>query len=35
METVPSELAWVPIVATNYLYIGCFWVSGKYKKNKV
>ncbi len=31
METVPSESAWVPILADNFLYIGCFWVSGKYK----
>ncbi len=31
IETVPSEFAWVPIFAPNYLYIGCFWVSGKYK----
>jgi len=32
METVPSSEAWVPIKADDYLYIGCFWVSGKYKK---
>lgn len=32
METVPLENAWVPIEKSNYLYIGCFWVSGKYKK---
>lgn len=23
---------WLPITATNYLNINCFWVSGKYKK---
>ncbi len=33
METVPCENAWVPIKADNFIYIGCFWVSGKYKAN--
>ncbi len=32
METVPLKDAWVPVNEANYLYIGCFWVSGKYKK---
>ena len=32
METVPLKDAWVPVSDENYLYIGCFWVSGKYKK---
>lgn len=33
IEYGPAENAWVPITAPNYLHIGCFWVSGKYKKN--
>lgn len=33
IEYGPSEKAWVPITANNYLNINCFWVSGKYKKN--
>lgn len=33
METVPSEYAWVPIYADNFIFIGCFWVSGKYKSS--
>ncbi len=32
IEYVPAEKAWVPVTAPNYLMIGCFWVSGKYKK---
>ncbi|WP_072680296.1 N-acetyltransferase [Arcobacter sp. LA11] len=32
LETIPSSKAWVPIFAPNFLYLGCFWVSGKYKK---
>ncbi|WP_084813798.1 GNAT family N-acetyltransferase [Desulfogranum japonicum] len=32
IEYGPAENAWVPISAPNYLMIGCFWVSGKYKK---
>lgn len=28
-----AEYAWQPITAPNYLAIGCFWVSGKYKGN--
>lgn len=31
IEYVPAEKAWVPVNAPNYLMIGCFWVSGKYK----
>jgi GNAT superfamily N-acetyltransferase len=31
METVPCKKAWVPIDANDYLFMGCFWVSGKYK----
>ncbi len=33
MEYGPAEKAWVPVTAPNYMMIGCFWVSGKYKKN--
>lgn len=33
IEYGPSEDAWVPIHAKNYLNVNCFWVSGKYKKN--
>ena len=33
IEYGPAENAWVPITASNYLNINCFWVSGKYKKN--
>lgn len=31
IEYGPSEFAWAPINAPNYLLINCFWVSGKYK----
>lgn len=33
IEYGPAENAWLPITAEGYLNIGCFWVSGKYKKN--
>jgi len=33
IEYGPAEKAWIPVTASNYLMIGCFWVSGKYKKN--
>ena len=32
IEYVPAEMAWIPVTAPNYIMIGCFWVSGKYKK---
>jgi GNAT superfamily N-acetyltransferase len=32
VEYGPAEKAWIPINAPNYMNIGCFWVSGKYKK---
>ncbi len=32
IEYGPAESAWVPVTAPNYMMIGCFWVSGKYKK---
>ena len=31
IEYGPAENAWLPIKADNYLALGCFWVSGKYK----
>lgn len=31
IEYIPAEHAWVPIIAENYMYIDCFWVSGAYK----
>ncbi len=31
IEYLPAESAFAPIVAPNYMYINCFWVSGKYK----
>ena len=32
IEYGPAEKAWVPVTAPNYLMLGCFWVSGRYKK---
>lgn len=32
IEYGPTEKAWTPITASNYLNINCFWVSGRYKK---
>ena len=31
IEYIPAENAWVPIIAENYMYIDCFWVSGSLK----
>lgn len=31
IEYGPAEKAWVPVTAPNYMMVGCFWVSGKYK----
>jgi len=31
IEYIPAENAWVPIIAENYMYINCFWVSGTFK----
>ncbi|WP_104399564.1 YoaP domain-containing protein [Vibrio penaeicida] len=31
IEFGPAESSWLPIKANNYLALGCFWVSGKYK----
>ncbi|WP_028862839.1 N-acetyltransferase [Psychromonas aquimarina] len=33
IEYGPAEKAWMPVDADNYQALGCFWVSGKYKKN--
>jgi GNAT superfamily N-acetyltransferase len=32
IEYGPAENAWIPVSAPNYTHVGCFWVSGKYKK---
>lgn len=31
IEYLPAEAAWAPVDAADYMYIDCFWVSGKYK----
>lgn len=31
IETIPAQNAWAPICAKNWLFIDCFWVSGKFK----
>ena len=31
IEYIPAENAWNPIVADNYMYINCLWVSGSFK----
>lgn len=31
IEYSPAETSWVPVDAPGYLFIGCMWVSGKYK----
>lgn len=33
IEYIPAENAWVPIMADEYLYINCLWVSGSMKKH--
>lgn len=32
IEYGPAETTWQPVAAPGYLALGCFWVSGKYKK---
>jgi GNAT superfamily N-acetyltransferase len=32
IEYGPAEKAWVPVTAPNHFILGCFWVSGQYKK---
>jgi GNAT superfamily N-acetyltransferase len=31
IEYVPADKAWVPVEASNYIMLNCFWVSGQYK----
>ena len=31
IEYGPAEKAWAPVIASNYLLLYCFWVSGQYK----
>ncbi len=31
IEYIPAENAWIPVVAENYMYIDCLWVSGSFK----
>lgn len=31
IEYIPAENAWCPIIADNYMYINCLWVSGQFK----
>lgn len=31
IEYIPAEYAWVPIEASGYMHINCFWISGSYK----
>jgi len=31
IEYVPIENAWFPIIAKDYTFIQCFWISGQYK----
>ncbi|EAT12323.1 hypothetical protein [Bermanella marisrubri] len=31
IEYGPAEHFWAPVKADNFLMLGCFWVSGKYK----
>lgn len=32
IEYGPAETAWAPVEAPGHLHLGCFWVSGKYKR---
>ncbi len=32
IEYGPGEQAWMPVVAPNWMVMGCFWVSGRFKK---
>ncbi|MFD3156727.1 GNAT family N-acetyltransferase [Haloimpatiens sp. FM7330] len=31
IEYIPADKAFIPIIGYNYMYIDCFWVSGKFK----
>lgn len=33
IEYIPAENAWNPIIAPDYMYIDCLWVSGSFKGN--
>lgn len=33
IEYIPCENAWNPIIAKDYMYIDCLWVSGSFKGN--
>lgn len=33
IEYIPIENAWVPVTGNNYMFINCFWISGKFKGN--
>lgn len=35
IEYIPAENAWCPIIAENYMFINCLWVSGKYKGQRI
>jgi N-acetylglutamate synthase-like GNAT family acetyltransferase len=32
IEYGPLDQAWLPVLGDNYMVLGCFWVSGRYKK---
>jgi ribosomal protein S18 acetylase RimI-like enzyme len=31
IEYIPAENAWCPVIADEYMFINCFWVSGQFK----
>lgn len=31
IEYIPAENAWVPIIASDYIYINCLWIAGSLK----
>lgn len=33
LEYGPGEQAWMPVIAPEWMVMGCFWVSGKFKGN--
>lgn len=32
LEYGPAETTWMPVIAPDWLVMGCFWVSGRFKK---
>lgn len=32
IEYGPGETAWMPVIASGWMVMGCFWVSGRFKK---